>query len=92
MSPRPSAWSSLGIEDRHRFVAHVCPLQANELLDALTTRQKVQPQGRRLGTWPIGDQLPIGLQFGLGERPFGKRGLKALLTIDRVDCDQMSRT
>ena len=65
------AWPTLAVEDRRQaFIAHVGPLQSDELLDALAAGQQMQPQRGCLDAWTGGDQLPVHLQVGLGERSF----------------------
>lgn len=48
--PRPLAWSPLGIEDRHCFIANIRPLQADK-------PEKTRPA--EAGTWKHGGDYPF---------------------------------
>jgi hypothetical protein len=66
---RSLAWPSLAVEDRQGVIAHVSPLQPDELFDALAAGQHMQAQRHCLDARTCSDELPVGLQVGLGERP-----------------------
>ena len=65
---RSLAWPSLAVEDRQGVITHVSPLQPDELFDALAAGQHMQPQRRCLDARTCGDEFPVRLQVGLGER------------------------